>query len=59
MEKRTNILRWLTDAFHDGLEIEVDEGSGWEPWLGTHYNTAWGFRIQYPSGGWKEVQRKE
>lgn len=58
----TTTQRVLIDAFDGGLEIEVDRGSGWEPWQGNHYHKSWGFRIRYPAPpeGWVvEVQSKE
>ncbi|MBK7424793.1 MAG: hypothetical protein IPJ48_17870 [Propionivibrio sp.] len=48
MSAERNTLRALIEAFDDGLEIEVDRGSGWEPWQGNHYNKSWGFLIHYP-----------
>lgn len=63
MSAERNTLRTLVEAFDDGLEIEVDRGSGWEPWQGNHYNKSWGFRIHYPGdllSGWTNVvQTKE
>ena len=62
MSAERNTLRTLNDAFDAGLEIEVDRGSGWEPWQGNHYHKSWGFRIRYPAPpeGWvAEVQSKE
>ncbi len=50
MNAERNTLRTLVEAYGDGLEVEVDRGSGWEPWQGNHYNKAWGFRIHYPGG---------
>lgn len=49
----------MEDAFDGGLEIEVDRGSGWEPWQGNHYHESWVFRIYYPEGWVAEVQSKE
>lgn len=62
MSAERNTLRTLNDAFDDGLEIEVDRGSGWEPWQGNYYHKSWGFRIRYPAppeGLVVEVQSKE
>ncbi len=50
MSAERSTLRALIEAFDDGLEIEVDRGSGWEPWQGNYYNKSWGFRIHYPGG---------